>query len=63
MIITLIIFLMEDKKRDVYVRSISDSLWKELRALAVKEGKTTAQALEEAIRLWIEKKEKEENTA
>ena len=49
-----------EEKMDVFVRGVNKNLWKEFRGLAVKEGKKTAQALEEALKLWIEEQKKRE---
>ena len=51
----------KDKERtDIFVRGIDKTLWKEFRSYVVREGKKTAQALEEALKLWIGEQKKKE---
>jgi hypothetical protein len=41
---------------NVFVRGVDERLWRELRAEAIRRGKKTAEAINEAIKLWLEKK-------
>ena len=66
-----IIFLMKKRKIEpagtITIRASKSlkEVWREFKATAVRYDLTVPEALEEAIRLWIEEKgkEKEKNTA
>ena len=51
------------KRKGISVKDFeNEALWREFKAYAVKRGLKIAQALEEALKLWIEEqKKKEEN--
>ena len=57
--------VMEDKERKkgkyLTIRDFENKdLWREFKAYAVKRGLKIAQALEEALKLWIEEQKKRE---
>jgi hypothetical protein len=43
-------------RADVTVKQVDRTLWRRVRATQVEQGLTMAQALEEALRLWLERR-------
>ena len=49
------------KRKGISVKDFeNEELWREFKAFAVKRGLKIAQALEEALKLWIEEQKKKE---
>ena len=49
------------KRKGISVKDFqNEALWREFKAYAVKRGLKIAQALEEALKLWIEEQKKKE---
>jgi len=51
------------KRKGISVKDFeNEDLWREFKAYAVKRGLKIAQALEEALKLWIEEQKKKEKS-
>jgi len=56
--------IQRKKRKGISVKDFeNEELWREFKAYAVKRGLKIAQALEEAIKLWIEEQKKKERSS